>query len=417
MVSLAKQAMRQRPTYETLVRDTILNPRDKINLPNRTATLLRSTQKLNQFDDESFLDLDEENKRIAAERMQQMEFTRLVKDSKDKDIQTEKASQDPRSDDSTGPTTQYGGSSSSYGRAPPSPKQRSHNPWATHVGPKLQTHFNKQTSDTTLPTPHGKPTVYSPGKGIHTATQPQPEIPSKFDHTIDEDVKTTGEKIKKELDQRENVKRMKRTQIAEAATDDLDMADNTYVAKMAKGKKKKDKGLKYEETARSIKLKIDKYGDKLAGDSAPKNVSTGKKKLHKKGKGKVEKEETKVEEAPPTSYSMKTDQMTGNKVRLERPKAAPKTAPKAAPKAEPKAAPKAAPEQKFPSRVNIQNCREILLHAVNKNEIRGPLAAEIRQLENELVDKSGYTGPRRSRREITRRLQEIYQEVRMRLKS
>jgi hypothetical protein len=134
---------------------------------------------------------------------------------------------------------------------------------------------------------------------------------------------------------------------------------------------------------------------------------------------------------------MKTDQMTGNKVRLERPKAAPKAAPKvapkaapkaapkvapkaepkAAPKAEPKAAPKAAPEQKFPSRVNIQNCREILLHAVNKNEIRGPLAAEIRQLENELVDKSGYTGPRRPRREITRRLQEIYQEVRMRLKS
>ena len=210
---------------------------------------------------------------------------------------------------------------------------------------------------------------------------------------------------------------MKRTQIAEAATDDLDMADNTYVAKMAKGKKKKDKGLKYEETARSIKLKIDKYGDKLAGDSAPKNVSTGKKKLHKKGKGKVGKEETKVEEAPPTSYSMKTDQMTGNKVRLERPKVASKAAPKVAPKAEPKAAPKAAPEQKFPSRVNIQNCREILLHAVNKNEIRGPLAAEIRQLENELVDKSGYTGPRRPRREITRRLQEIYQEVRMRLKS
>ena len=33
---------------------------------------------------------------------------------------------------------------------------------------------------------------------------------------------------------------------------------------MAKGKKKKDKGLKYEDTARSIKLKIDKYGDKLA---------------------------------------------------------------------------------------------------------------------------------------------------------
>ena len=93
MGSLAKQAMRQRSTYESLVRDTILEPRDKINLPNRTATLLRSTQKLNQFDDESFLDLDEENKRIAAERLQQMEFTRMVHESPDMDLKTERATQ------------------------------------------------------------------------------------------------------------------------------------------------------------------------------------------------------------------------------------------------------------------------------------------------------------------------------------
>ena len=45
-----------RPTYSTLVRDTILEPRDKINLPNRQATLLRSTQRLSQWDNPEFID-------------------------------------------------------------------------------------------------------------------------------------------------------------------------------------------------------------------------------------------------------------------------------------------------------------------------------------------------------------------------
>jgi len=35
--------MKRRATYETLVRDTILEPKDKINLPDREATLLRNT--------------------------------------------------------------------------------------------------------------------------------------------------------------------------------------------------------------------------------------------------------------------------------------------------------------------------------------------------------------------------------------
>ena len=43
---------------------------------------------------------------------------------------------------------------------------------------------------------------------------------------------------------------------------------------------------------------------------------------------------------------MKTDQMTGNKVRLERPKATPKAAPKATPQATPMATPKATPKAK-----------------------------------------------------------------------
>ena len=36
-----KAQMHQRPTYETLVKDTMLEPKDKIALPDRQATMLR----------------------------------------------------------------------------------------------------------------------------------------------------------------------------------------------------------------------------------------------------------------------------------------------------------------------------------------------------------------------------------------
>ena len=65
MARLYKSQLNQRPTYGTLVRDTILSPKDKINLPNRQATLLRSTQQLNMWDSDDFLNLEEENEKIA----------------------------------------------------------------------------------------------------------------------------------------------------------------------------------------------------------------------------------------------------------------------------------------------------------------------------------------------------------------
>ena len=40
-MKLNKAQMHQRPTYETLVKDTILEPKDKIALPDRAATILR----------------------------------------------------------------------------------------------------------------------------------------------------------------------------------------------------------------------------------------------------------------------------------------------------------------------------------------------------------------------------------------
>ena len=56
-MKLNKAQMHQRPTYETLVKDTILEPKDKIALPDRAATILRKTQQLTRYDDAEFLDL------------------------------------------------------------------------------------------------------------------------------------------------------------------------------------------------------------------------------------------------------------------------------------------------------------------------------------------------------------------------
>jgi len=64
--------MHKRPTYETLVKDTILEPKDRIALPDRAATILRKTQQLTRYDDAEFLDLEKDNENIAKEKAQQL---------------------------------------------------------------------------------------------------------------------------------------------------------------------------------------------------------------------------------------------------------------------------------------------------------------------------------------------------------
>ena len=70
-MKLNKAQMHQRPTYETLVKDTILEPKDKIALPDRQATILRKTQQLSRYDDAEFLDLEKDNEKIKQEQAQQ----------------------------------------------------------------------------------------------------------------------------------------------------------------------------------------------------------------------------------------------------------------------------------------------------------------------------------------------------------
>ena len=62
MSKLLKSQLKQRPTYESLVKDTILEPKDKIALPDRQATILRKTQELSRYDDVEFLDLEKTTK-------------------------------------------------------------------------------------------------------------------------------------------------------------------------------------------------------------------------------------------------------------------------------------------------------------------------------------------------------------------
>ena len=72
MSKLLKSQLKQRPTYETLVKDTILEPKDKIALPDRQATILRKTQQLSRYDDFEFIDLEKDHEKIAKEQAQQM---------------------------------------------------------------------------------------------------------------------------------------------------------------------------------------------------------------------------------------------------------------------------------------------------------------------------------------------------------
>ena len=74
-MKLNKAQMHQRPTYETLVKDTILEPKDKIALPDRQATILRKTQQLSRYDDAEFLDLEKDNGKIKKSKHNRQPLT------------------------------------------------------------------------------------------------------------------------------------------------------------------------------------------------------------------------------------------------------------------------------------------------------------------------------------------------------
>ena len=91
MAKLLKAELHKRPTYETLVRDTILEPKDKIALPDRQATILRKTQQLTRYDEADFLDLEKDNENIAKAKAQEEHLKAAAGGAPDGSIAQQKA--------------------------------------------------------------------------------------------------------------------------------------------------------------------------------------------------------------------------------------------------------------------------------------------------------------------------------------
>ena len=72
-----KQSLRKKPTYNDLI-NYLEVEQPKIKYPDRTATFLRNSPYLSQFDNDSFIDLEEQEKN----RKRKNERSRSQKNSK-----------------------------------------------------------------------------------------------------------------------------------------------------------------------------------------------------------------------------------------------------------------------------------------------------------------------------------------------
>ena len=86
MTKLIKAQLHKRPTYEVLLKDTVLNPKDKIDLPDREATILRKTQQLTKYDEVGVLDLEKDNENIEKQKLQQANLKAAAGENPDSSI-------------------------------------------------------------------------------------------------------------------------------------------------------------------------------------------------------------------------------------------------------------------------------------------------------------------------------------------
>ena len=78
--SFIKSQMHRMPTYNEVIYDTVINPTDKISLPDRTATLLRSTHQLTRFDEvDETPDLAAEQEKITREKLKEIALKHMEK--------------------------------------------------------------------------------------------------------------------------------------------------------------------------------------------------------------------------------------------------------------------------------------------------------------------------------------------------
>ena len=65
-MNLNEDTYHKRSTYDELVIETSTNPTDTIELSDRVASILSKSQKPTELDDEDFINLDEDNKKILT---------------------------------------------------------------------------------------------------------------------------------------------------------------------------------------------------------------------------------------------------------------------------------------------------------------------------------------------------------------
>ena len=74
------QNFRKRPTYEELINDIVVE-QPKIKYPDRTATILRNSHYLSQFDG-NLLDLEEQEKNIDKQKLKEIEIRKIATERK-----------------------------------------------------------------------------------------------------------------------------------------------------------------------------------------------------------------------------------------------------------------------------------------------------------------------------------------------
>ena len=75
-----KAYLRKRPHYGDMINEIVQQP--KIKYPDRRATFLRNTHYLSQFDgDQSFINLEEQESKMAKERLLEEEFRRTARET------------------------------------------------------------------------------------------------------------------------------------------------------------------------------------------------------------------------------------------------------------------------------------------------------------------------------------------------
>ena len=238
MSKINKAQMHQRPTYETLVRDKILEPKDKIALPDRTATILRKTQQLTRYDDVEFLDLEKDNENIAKEQAQQATISAAAGNNPGGSLGQTRAEQ-------PGPHQGH-----NFTQPPPAPPPSS-DPFqfGSHGGQKQPPHAPLQTYATTggpPPPPENGPkrAARKLAKRLMKKTTPgaTTEI---FDMTINDDMHDAGDDTAKVLAEHAKVGKGKKLGVARMVAQHLGSssgADPTFVAALTEQSLQRKRG-------------------------------------------------------------------------------------------------------------------------------------------------------------------------------